>query len=160
MEPRKVKVCHTLPSKRQNLSSSLLTHLCRMDFYNNTLDRYISNKKWCLLFYNHVLQNFLYLIQTVQTLIRRRRTRRLIWVYTVCQYPFYGTAASDLGLHCLPISLLWAARHKWVKSVYTSGGRAVEIPCPTCATCPISLRTSKKFQFNVFFVSKSNLYRF
>ena len=27
--------------------------------------------------------------------------------------------------------------------------RAVEIPCPTCTACPISLRTSKKFQFNV-----------
>ena len=23
--------------------------------------------------------------------------------------------ASDPGLHCLPISLLWDARHKWVK---------------------------------------------
>ena len=25
------------------------------------------------------------------------------------------SAASDLGLHCLPVSLLWDARHKWVK---------------------------------------------
>ena len=25
--------------------------------------------------------------------------------------------ASDLGLHCLPVSLLWDARHKWVKWV-------------------------------------------
>ena len=24
------------------------------------------------------------------------------------------TPRSDLGLHCLPISLLWDARHKWV----------------------------------------------
>ena len=24
-------------------------------------------------------------------------------------------AASDLGLHCLPMSLLWDARHKWIK---------------------------------------------
>ena len=24
------------------------------------------------------------------------------------------SAASDLGLHCLPVSLLWDARHKWV----------------------------------------------
>ena len=24
-------------------------------------------------------------------------------------------AASDLGLHCLPMSLLWDARHKWFK---------------------------------------------
>ena len=25
------------------------------------------------------------------------------------------SAASDLGLHCLPMSLLWDAMHKWVK---------------------------------------------
>ena len=24
------------------------------------------------------------------------------------------TSHSDLGLHCLPISLLWDGRHKWV----------------------------------------------
>ena len=36
---------------------------------------------------------------------------RLIWVYTVCQFLFYGlhSVASDLGLHCLPMSLLWVA---------------------------------------------------
>ena len=27
------------------------------------------------------------------------------------------SVASDLGLHCLPVSHLWNARHKWVKSV-------------------------------------------
>ena len=25
------------------------------------------------------------------------------------------SAASDLGLHCLPMSLLWDTRYKWVK---------------------------------------------
>ena len=25
------------------------------------------------------------------------------------------SAASDLGVHCLPVSHLWDARHKWVK---------------------------------------------
>ena len=30
-------------------------------------------------------------MQTVKTLIRRRILRHLIWVYTVCLYPFYGT---------------------------------------------------------------------
>ena len=24
------------------------------------------------------------------------------------------SVASDLGLHCLPMSLLWDARHRWV----------------------------------------------
>ena len=28
------------------------------------------------------------------------------------------SAASDLGLHCLPMSLLWDARHKWIKVAY------------------------------------------
>ena len=27
------------------------------------------------------------------------------------------SAASDLGLHCLPLSLLWDARLKWVKEM-------------------------------------------
>ena len=27
------------------------------------------------------------------------------------------SAASDLGLHCLPMSLLWDTRHKWVNWV-------------------------------------------
>ena len=27
------------------------------------------------------------------------------------------SAASNLGLHCLPMSLLWDTRHKWVKFV-------------------------------------------
>ena len=30
------------------------------------------------------------------------------------------SAASDLGLHCLPISLLWDARHKWANLLYTT----------------------------------------
>ena len=28
------------------------------------------------------------------------------------------SAASDLGLHCLPMSHLWDARHKWVNVVF------------------------------------------
>ena len=27
------------------------------------------------------------------------------------------SAASDLGLHCLPMSILWDAKHKWVKLI-------------------------------------------
>ena len=29
------------------------------------------------------------------------------------------SAASDQGLHCLPMSLVWDARHKWVNNVIT-----------------------------------------
>ena len=48
---------------------------------------------WC----QHLLLNFLYLMRTVSTLIRRRVLRRRIWVYTVCQCPFYGA----LGINVL-----------------------------------------------------------
>ena len=40
---------------------------------------FLEKKKWL---------NYL---QTVETLIRRRILRRLIWVCTVCQLPFYGS---------------------------------------------------------------------
>ena len=42
-------------------------------------DLHIPREKWI---------NYL---QTVETLIRRRVLRRLIWVCTVCQIPFYGS---------------------------------------------------------------------
>ena len=29
-----------------------------------------------------------------------------------------GSVASDLGLHCLPVSISWDARHKQVKQEY------------------------------------------
>ena len=29
------------------------------------------------------------------------------------------SAASDLCLHCLPVSVLWDARHEWVKCIKT-----------------------------------------
>ena len=55
--------------------------------------------KGCLVsfYYCHVLRKYLNLMPTVQTLIRRSVLRRLIWVYNVCQCPFYAT----LGLYCL-----------------------------------------------------------
>ena len=31
------------------------------------------------------------------------------------------SAASDLGLHCLPMSLLWDTRNKWVKNIQFCG---------------------------------------
>ena len=50
---------------------------------------------------SHALYKFLYFMQTVYTLIRRRVLRRLIWVYTVCQCPFDGA----LGIDGLLVSL-------------------------------------------------------
>ena len=74
-------------------------------FYLIPLDRSISNIRHVFFYYDHVLYKYLNLMQTVWTLIRRRVLRRLIWVSTVCQCPFYGT--QDLNglrtLHpCLP----------------------------------------------------------
>ena len=36
------------------------------------------------------------------------------------------SAASDLGLRCLPMSLLWDARHKWVKASFFLHGKALQ----------------------------------
>ena len=47
--------------------------------YIRLWDLHIPREKWL---------NYL---QTVETLIRRRILRRLIWVCTVCQLPFYGS---------------------------------------------------------------------
>ena len=41
---------------------------------------------------------FIYLMQTVQTLIRHHIVQHLIWVYTVCHCSFYG----KLGINGLP----------------------------------------------------------
>ena len=68
-------------------------------FYINSRDRSISNTRsfWLVL----LLPCFKAIpdkMQTVMTLIRRRM---LIWVYTVCQCPFYGS----LGINGLNISM-------------------------------------------------------
>ena len=71
---------------------TLLTHLCRED--SSTLTH------WTCPFPIEGVPGYLIItkfyrnsMQTVQTLIRRRRMRRLIWVYAVCQcaFYFYGT---------------------------------------------------------------------
>ena len=66
-------------------------------FYLNILDRFISYIKGDWLKFIIVMFCRHNLMQTVLTLIRRRVLRRLIWVYTVCQCPVYGT----LGLYAL-----------------------------------------------------------
>ena len=41
----------------------------------------------------------------------------LVFIITMCENPDQTSlsVASDLSLHCLPMSLLWDARLKWVK---------------------------------------------
>ena len=41
--------------------------------------------------YEILREKWLNYLQTVETLIRRHILRRLIWVCTVCQLPFYGS---------------------------------------------------------------------
>ena len=67
--------------------------------------------------------------QTVKTLIRRRVLWRLIWICAVCQCPtkrtlgLYGlivllsSAASDLGLLCLPLSHKKDAMLIWINCI-------------------------------------------
>ena len=57
-------------------------------FYLNNLDRCISIWFVCTYYY-HISKKFMYLMQTVKTLIRRRIIRRLILVYTVSQCPVF-----------------------------------------------------------------------
>ena len=45
-------------------------------------------------------------MQTVYTLIKRRVLRHLVWVYTFCQCPFYGT----LGLNGLIYNTMTATK--------------------------------------------------
>ena len=50
-------------------------------------------------FFFFFLEFALSIMKTVQTQIRRRMMRRLIWVCTVCLCPFYGTLGIN-GLNC------------------------------------------------------------
>ena len=75
---------------------SSLTYLCRMDSSTLTRRYLISliNTMFCW--------NFENLMQTEYIRIRRRVLRRLIWVYTAFQCPFYGT----LGINRLRIVII------------------------------------------------------
>ena len=42
--------------------------------------------------------------------------RRGVWLVVIITLLLQCSAASDLGLHCLPMSLLLDTRHKWVKN--------------------------------------------
>ena len=74
---------------------------------------------------NPFMPNGLFYLHTSDRSISSIRDVWLILIITIFNPLFYAnsvdpdqtphSAASDLGLHCLPISLLWDARHKWVK---------------------------------------------
>ena len=88
---------HLSPFRRGNyVSSFMLSGL----FYFNSLDRSISYIRGvCLVF---IIITFC----------------RNFWAWCKQCRPWSdAAAASDLGIHCLPMSLLWDARLKWVKIV-------------------------------------------
>ena len=68
-------------------------------FCLNSLDRVISNRKgvWLVLLLKCFIEKSIFNATSVDP----DQTPR--------------SSASDLVLHCLPMSLLWDARHKWVK---------------------------------------------
>ena len=68
-------------------------------FYHNSLERSISNRRGVWL--------FLLLRYFIETLVLSANS------VDPDQTPH--SAASDLLLHCLPMSLLWDTRHKWVQ---------------------------------------------
>ena len=87
------------------LSGALIYHhhinpfICKMDSSTLTPEQSISNNRstWLVL----LLPCFIEIPEFNANSIDPDQTPR--------------SAASDLGLHCLPISLLWDARLKWVK---------------------------------------------
>ena len=77
---------------------------CSGLFYHKTLDRSISKSRESGLFLLlHVIVlcfiESLHLLQTVRTLFGRHVLQHLIWVYTVCLYPYHGTLGIN-GLIC------------------------------------------------------------
>ena len=79
-------------------------------FYHKSLDRSISNRRDVWLVF--ILKSFIeiYVINANGVaLIRRHVLWRPIWVYTICQCPFYGT----LGIHGLSWKWmeLWENQH-------------------------------------------------
>ena len=69
-------------------------------FYLNSLDRYISNRRSVCLVLS--LPCFIDIPVFNANSVDRDQTPR-----------------SDLGLHCLQMSLVWDARHKWFKHRWT-----------------------------------------
>ena len=98
----------------------LFTHLCRVDSSTTALWTGLFPMAGCLvnIHFYHILQKFLYLMQTVENSIRPPRS-----------------AASDLGLHCLPLSILLHAKQKWVNVFYNAILAATweNVPSDMCA---------------------------
>ena len=109
MRPVKIPIAQADPNLRgahmsEGTFSDYVTHrsypFMRVDSDLDTLDRFICNRSrrsvWLVL-------SLLYFIEIPVSNANSMDSD---------QTPRY--AASDLGLHCLPVSLLWNARHKWV----------------------------------------------
>ena len=98
-----------------------LTHLCRVDSSNSTLwtDTFpISGVSgWFLL-----LSCFVGVAEVNANSVDPDQTPR--------------SAASDLGLYCLPMSLLWDARLKWVKVRYTKQSQIKNVFVKRYIVCP------------------------
>ena len=77
-------------------------------FYRNSLDRSVTSKRgvWLVFIITMVYRNSCTYANSVDP----------------DQTPL--SAASDLGLHCLPMSLLRYARHKWVERERGGAGKA------------------------------------
>ena len=112
-EFRRCLLCRTANRKLQELSSlvqnvwksTTCTQSPNPLKTEQTLPRYILeesnfNFRYVRLWDLHIpREKWLNYLQTVETLIRRRVLRRLIWVCTVCQLPFYGSPDTD-RLNC------------------------------------------------------------
>ena len=89
--------------------SDTLIHLCRVDSSTLTLWTVHFQLKGCLVsFFTEIPVFYANSVDPDQML------------HSAASDPdqILHSAASDLGLHCLPMSLLWDARLKWVYKVY------------------------------------------
>ena len=97
-----------------------------MDFYLRLLcKRYADSNNKCAIYkFNPFMPSGLFYINTLDQSISNRRGFLLL--PCSIEIPVFSansvdpdqtpcSSASDLRLHCLPMSLLWEARHKWVK---------------------------------------------
>ena len=74
--------------------------------YLNSLDWYISNRR---VVWQFLLSCFMEILISNEDIVDPDQTPDLVLHYL----PMSLYAASNLGLHCLPMSLLWNSRHKW-----------------------------------------------
>ena len=116
------------------LKLDTLNHYYRLVAPDNILCSWIIFLKICLYMYYPFMPSGFFYFNSLDSFISYIRS---VWLVFITVMFFFleiselnansvdpdqtpSSAASDLGLHCLPVSLLWDARLIWVKSKISS----------------------------------------